>query len=103
VGQRYRQASVLSGYLDKQIYYPDLGEFGSFWTVQTPMKDIQTITGLIRENSNDTLLVLTYPLKSDSTFPADIKITELKRFVKPTIENFERSFYVYTARSNRQS
>lgn len=103
VGQRYRQASVLSGYLDKQIYYPDLGEFGSFWTVKTPMKNIKIIEGLIRENPNNTLLVLTYPLQSDSTFPPDIKITELKRFVKPTIENFERSFYVYTARSNRQS
>ena len=98
VGQRYRQASVLSGYLEQKIYYPDTGEFGSFWTVQTSMKDIETIADFIRDNPNETLLVLTYPLKSDSVFPGDIKITELKRFVEPTIETYERSFYIYTAR-----
>jgi hypothetical protein len=98
VGQRDRQASVLSGYLGQQIYYPETGEFGSFWTVQTQVKDIKMIEGLIRDNPNETLLVLNYQLKSDSVFPPDIKITELKRFVEPTIEPFEKSFYIYTAR-----
>ncbi|WP_050779119.1 hypothetical protein [Lyngbya sp. PCC 8106] len=98
VGQRDRQASVISGYLGQQIYYPETGEFGSFWTVQTKMKDIKMIEGLIRDNPNETLLVLTYQLESDSVFPPDIKITELNRFVKSTIEPFEKSFYIYTAK-----
>ena len=97
VGQQYKQAAVLSGYLDKQIYYPDRDEFGSFWTITTKMKDIKIIQGLIRDNPHETLLVLTYKLKSDSIFPPNINITELKRFVEPTITD-ERSFYIYTAR-----
>ncbi|ERT09873.1 putative membrane protein [Lyngbya aestuarii BL J] len=98
VGQRYRQAAVLSGYLKQPIYYPDLGEFGSFWTSETKMEKIKTIEGFIRDNPNETLLVLTYELESDSVFPDDIKITELKRFVEPTIEPYENVFYIYTAR-----
>ena len=98
VGQRYRQAAVLSGYLARQIYDPERGQFGSFWTVETKMKDLEVIEELIRDNPNETLLVLTYQLKSDSVFPPDIKITELKRFVQPTIEPYEKSFYIYTAK-----
>ncbi|WP_039896284.1 hypothetical protein [Lyngbya sp. PCC 8106] len=98
VGQKDTQAAVISGYLGQQIYYPERGEFGSFWTVQTKMKDIKMIAGLIRDHPNDTLLVLTYKLKSDSVFPPDINITELKHFVKPTIETYESSFYIYIAR-----
>jgi hypothetical protein len=97
VGQRYAQAAVLSGYLNQQIYYPDTGQFGSFWTIKKKKKDIKNIEGLIRGNPNETLLVLTYKLESDSVFPPDIKITELKRFVKPTIEPYEKAFYIYTA------
>ncbi len=97
VGQRYRQAAVISGYLDQQIYYPDIGQFGSFWTSKNIMKNIKTVEGLIRENPNKTLLVLTYPLESDSIFPTDIQVTEIQRFVRPSIEDFERAFYIYTA------
>ena len=96
VGQRYRQAAVFSGYLDRPIYDPDRGKFASFWTVETKMKDIETVEGLIRDNPDKTLLILTYELEPD-VFPPDLKITEVERFVRPTIERFERAFYLYTA------
>ncbi|MGB3532886.1 MAG: hypothetical protein WBA13_05150 [Microcoleaceae cyanobacterium] len=98
ISQRYRQAAVLSGYLDKQIYIPGTGEFSSFWKAETQMKDINIVEEVIRNNPDDTLLVLTYPLKSEPVFPADIQVTELKRFEQQTIEEFENSFYIYRVR-----
>jgi hypothetical protein len=95
ISQRYRQAAVLSGYLDKQVYIPGTGEFSSFWKTEIKMKDISIVEEVIRNNPDDTLLVLTYPLESEPVFPADIQVTELKRFEKPTIEEFENSFYIY--------
>ncbi|MDY7020366.1 MAG: hypothetical protein SWJ54_03260 [Cyanobacteriota bacterium] len=97
VGHRYYQTTVLSGYLNKQIYYPEMNQFGSFWTTRLRMKDIKVVEDFIRENPDKTLLVLTYPLPSDPVFSADIQVTELKRFVEPTIEYTEDSLYVYTA------
>ncbi|MDY7020367.1 MAG: hypothetical protein SWJ54_03265 [Cyanobacteriota bacterium] len=98
VGTKYRQVSVLSGYLDKQIYYPEMNRFGSFWTTRAKMKDIKVVEDVIRNNLDETLLVLTDPLPFDPVFSADIKVTELKRFVEPTIEPNEDALYIYSAR-----
>ncbi|MGB3405705.1 MAG: hypothetical protein WBA77_23700 [Microcoleaceae cyanobacterium] len=98
ISQRDRQGAVLSGYLDRQIYYPDRGEFGSFWKTEVKMKDIAIVEDVIRDNPDQTLLVLTYPLKNDSVFSADIDVKEVKQFDKPAIATLENSYYIYRAR-----
>lgn len=103
-GSRYRQAAVLSGYLDTPIYYPEYEEFGSFWTnlapeIQNEAELLQKIKDQIDVTENKTLvLALTIPLTSDlaSEDLVDISIEELARFEESIVAN--ETFYLYLAK-----
>ncbi|MGB3532882.1 MAG: hypothetical protein WBA13_05130 [Microcoleaceae cyanobacterium] len=70
------------------FFYSREGKFSSCWKTETKIKNISIVEKTIRDHPGDTLLVLTDPLKSEPIFSADIQVTELKRFEKPTIERF---------------
>jgi hypothetical protein len=101
-GSRYRQASLLSGYLNKPIYYPEYRDFGSFWTNKAPeIQDEGELLDAIRTKLDTTegqplVLALTDPLSSLNT--TDMTIDALIQF-EPSIISSE-TFYLYLAQGN---
>ncbi|MGF1498337.1 MAG: hypothetical protein ACFB8W_16170 [Elainellaceae cyanobacterium] len=98
-GSLPRQATVLSGYLDVPIYYPQRQEFGSFWTHLVPKIDsdaelIQAIESQANAADRERLvLALTRPLPSADA--SSLSITELARFEQSIAPN--ETFYLYLA------
>ncbi len=98
-GSPYREASVISGYLDVPIYYPEKQATGSFWTYRLP--DIESETKLVQRveerldevDGARLLLVLTEPLSAAPS--ASLEVQELAHF-KDSI-NLEENFYLYLA------
>jgi len=102
-GSRYRQASVLSGYLDKMIYYPEVQGFGSFW--KSGRSEIQDEQQLLREiqsftnglSSRQAIAALTKPIHEsnihNSTEFADLEIDLLEAFDKAIVD--DESFFLY--------
>ncbi|MBE9098056.1 hypothetical protein [Vacuolonema iberomarrocanum] len=101
-GSRYRQASLLSGYLNKPIYYPEYGEFGSFWTTRAPeIEDEGELLDAIRTKLDRTegqtlVLALTDPLESLNAM--DMTIDELIQFESSIVSS--ETFYLYLAQGN---
>ena len=98
-GSRYRQASLLSGYLNKPIYYPEYGEFGSFWTTRAPeIEDEGDLLAAIRTKLDTTegqtlVLALTEPLSSLNTI--GMTIDALIQFESSIVSS--ETFYLYLA------
>jgi hypothetical protein len=99
LGYRYRQVSVLAGYLDRQIFYAESQQLGSFWLsrekeIKSEKKLLNIVQEVRRQNDTDILLVLTQPIKP----PVELNIVELERF-QGAIESSENEVYLYLARN----
>ncbi|MGF1535384.1 MAG: hypothetical protein ACFB4J_02700 [Elainellaceae cyanobacterium] len=97
-GSRLREASVISGYLDVPIYYPEIQQTGSFWTYKN--REIEDQEELVRQaedraediEGDQLLLVLSNPLIAPQS--ATLTFQELARF-EDTISLEE--LYLYLA------
>lgn len=99
-GSRYREVSTISGYLDKQIYYPELQRFGTFWTNGVP--DIspeelaKEIEGFAKTKQQDSVLVvLNKPIQAMNL--SQVNLIELAHFDNSIVD--EETFYLYLAKS----
>ncbi|MEO1144519.1 MAG: hypothetical protein AAFY26_02830 [Cyanobacteria bacterium J06638_22] len=103
-GSRYRQASLLSGYLNKLIYYPEYEAYGSFWMDRVPeIQDEGELLEAVRAKLDTAeeqklVLALTNPLSSLNAM--DMTIDPLIQF-EPSIVSSE-TFYLYLAQANTQ-
>ena len=105
LGSQHRQASVISGYLDIPIYYPELGRSGSFWrndhaimpSEQNLLKDIDFL--IHKDPNHSVVLALTEPLNIVSTYNTaefpNIRISFLTKFDRTIVE--DEKFYLYLA------
>ena len=107
-GSRDNVVSVVSGYLNKDIYYPEIQDFGSYaqWNKRTPiksdevLKEVQTFFKK-NENVNRVLLVLSRDSALLDLAPgqkityANIQITADKKF-ENSWHSSER-FFLYWA------
>ncbi|NJO77330.1 MAG: hypothetical protein HC827_01615 [Cyanobacteria bacterium RM1_2_2] len=99
LGHRYRQASVLAGYLDREIFYAESQQLGSFWSrrekeIKSEKKLLNAVQEVRRQNNSDVVLVLTKPIN----FPVELNIVELESF-EGAIESSESAVYLYLARN----
>jgi hypothetical protein len=102
-GSRYRQASVLSGYLDTMIYYPELQRFGSFWKREaSEMQDEQQLLREIqsfisRSSSYRAVAALTQPIHESNIHNsiefANLEIDFLEGFDKAIVDS--EAFFLY--------
>jgi len=97
IGSQYRNVSVVSGYLDQPIYYPELQQFGTFWTRGFPEIEEEQLLNEVEAQTNSVedqtiLLVLTKPLSIKAT---DITITQVAQFNHSIVP--DENFYLYTA------
>lgn len=99
LGYRYRQTSVLAGYLDRKIFYPESQQTASFWSIRereirSEKKLLSIVQAVRQQNNTDIVLVLTQPID----LPPEANIVELKRF-QGAIEDSENAVYLYLARN----
>ena len=106
VGTRNKMAVTLSGYLDKQIYYPEADRFGSFWSaikkgrVMTKEQRVndkelsEAVEKLLPQSETDILLVLSQKL--DDPLVTDTEA--LASFEGGIVD--EENFYLYLVRKN---
>lgn len=99
LGYRYRQTSVLAGYLNRQIFYPESQQLGSFWSIrEKEIRNEKKLLSIVQEvrqqNNTDVVLVLTQPINP----PPKANIVELQRF-EGAIEESESAVYLYLARN----
>ena len=65
VGYDDRYTSTLSAYLDQPIYYPNQGQFSSFWettSVITPTEATRAIVSFVSQQSQPVVLVLSFAI-----------------------------------------
>lgn len=98
VGVRDRETSVLSGYLNKPLFYPERDQFGSFWDIYNkPLEAAELarrIEQLADQDPEDLLLVLSYPLEpSLEQELKQVAVTPLADFQSKLIDS--ESFYLY--------
>ncbi|NJK38558.1 MAG: hypothetical protein HC835_02340 [Oscillatoriales cyanobacterium RM2_1_1] len=103
LGMDDRLTSVISGYLDKQLYYPEVDRFGSYWTGWGKNFDEQVFRQrtemLIAQEPVGILMILTKPLNPSLFAESSIKVTEIKRLSQPSITPEESSYIIYLARN----
>ncbi|MEO0455041.1 MAG: hypothetical protein AAF152_00465, partial [Cyanobacteria bacterium P01_A01_bin.114] len=66
LGYRDRQAATLSGYLSKQIYYPNRQAFGSFWELEQDIPQAELVTQIqafVSRSEQPVVLALTEALE----------------------------------------
>jgi hypothetical protein len=98
LGINQHPVSSVSGYLDRQIYYPAAKQFGSFWDISYPeITDaravIEALKGFSKTNPSF-VAILTEPLEvKDLETASNLKATQLA-YVGPSIVEDE-DFYLY--------
>lgn len=112
VGKSERKAATLSGYLDRQIHYPESHRLGSFWTTYSPQSDtddledtLETAQKLLQRGDRQVLVVLSselapvHNIKFDAeTLSNEVFLTEVARFDRNVIT--DEKFYLYLASNN---
>jgi hypothetical protein len=103
LGHRYRQAAVLSGYLDQKIFYPESRKLGSFWSIkEQEIESEAELLSIVQEvrsqNNTDIILVLTKPIAP----PLELNIVKLRHFTGG-IEFGETAVYLYLARHSDEA
>ncbi|HEY9824122.1 MAG TPA: hypothetical protein V6D19_01635, partial [Stenomitos sp.] len=77
--------SPLAGYLDTRIYYPTVGEFGSFWQTNIYKKNptqselLDAVQTLLQQPPHSVLLILNQPLQPGGE-PNQLEIKALEHF-----------------------
>ncbi len=98
VGSRDFFTSSMTAYLDREIYFPESGTFGTFivWKVgrhiKPPREFLERISELIESRNEEVLFISTDELNNDRP---DINITELARFTGSLIHE---DSYLYRVR-----
>lgn len=98
VGLRDREASVLSGYLEQPLYYPEGDRVGSFWDIYekpVPPEELgRRIEAIATQTHQDLLLIWSRPLD----IPLEsLTVTPLATFKSKLIDS--ECFYLYRAQS----
>ena len=92
-----RPISPISGYIDRQIFYPEADKFGSFWDVSYPeITDEAAIATAIQafsESYADFIAVLTLPINNSKPSLSDLTIQYLT-YIGPSIVEDE-AFFLY--------
>ncbi|MGL5080407.1 MAG: hypothetical protein ACRC8A_02860 [Microcoleaceae cyanobacterium] len=101
LGMDDRLTSVISGYLNKKLYYLEVDRFGSFWRgwgEKISQQDLlQKIEWLTQQRPEGILMVLTQQLDPDLFAQSSVRVTELKRFSKHSMASEESTYIVYLA------
>jgi hypothetical protein len=106
VGDRAIFTTPLSGYLNKSLYYPEIGSFGTFAThkesIVSNFSDvINQVVDLEQFNQQGALLVLTYDLGDISAYSTkQVNIVETAQFQQSMVK-FDKYFLYKLQASNR--
>ncbi|WP_346293346.1 hypothetical protein [Sphaerothrix gracilis] len=101
IGTRDKEVTAIAGYLDKEIYYPEIERFSSFWgrrrrELLDNQRLFQAIEKLASSDETQILLILTNELDSS---PADIKVEKVAHFQGGIVS--AEKYYLYLANKIR--
>lgn len=115
IGSADYAVSSISGYLDKKIFYPERGDFGTYiiWNTKRkwniPLGAVFESTEKFLTKDKDILLILNYyvdPIRMEryrlelsSRIKKEIEITKLADFTKSIV--WDEIFYLYNVHSKR--
>ena len=96
IGINQRPVSPLSVYLDRSIYYPEIGKFGSFWEISYPevvgQQEIVRSLETFAAQYPAFVAVLTQPLNK-SKVPSNLIVHDLGNFGPGIVETESFSLY----------
>ncbi|NEP11713.1 MAG: hypothetical protein F6K14_16165 [Symploca sp. SIO2C1] len=102
VGSQDARVSPISGYLQRQIYYPESKALGSFVLFNNQRTEVNStmvleqISQLIQQQQTDILLILNYELDSSR---ADLSISPVAEFTNSFIH--DEKYYLYILKGKR--
>jgi hypothetical protein len=93
----------VSGYLDRPLYYPSRGSFGTYAIFDNRNRPL-TQTGVLQQveklgsaQPQPLLLVLNYRLNPSTPIPASLQVAEVKSLVGAIVK--DENFYIYEVKS----
>jgi len=101
VGSQDARVSPISGYLQRQIYYPESQALGSFVLFNNQRREVNSaivleqVSQLIQQQQTEILLILNYELDSSR---ADLSISPLAEFTNSFIH--DEKYYLYKVRAH---
>jgi hypothetical protein len=93
----------VSGYLDRPLYYPSRGSFGTYAIFDnrnrplTQVGVLQQVEKLLLAKPQLLLLVLNYRLSEATPVPATLQVTEVKSLAGAIVK--DENFYIYEVKS----
>ena len=93
-----RPISPISGYIDREIFYPEADKFGSFWDISYPEiteeTDVVEAIELFSSTHSDFIAVLTLPLGDQSLVSSSELSIQYLAYIGPSIVEDE-AFFLY--------